>query len=355
MRALEQVLLANSLADWLSALGIALGIIAAFWILKQFMIRRLAAYARTTPTRVDDFVADNFAATRLLLLVPLTLYVAAQVHTLPVRTEVLIGQVAVIVLLLQSAIWGHQFSESWMRHTLWAKRAEDPASVSTVSMLGFLTRLGLWSFALLLVLDNLGFNITAPLTGLGIGGIAVALAAQNVLGDLLASISIVHDRPFEVGDFIAVNDHLGTVEYIGLKTTRVRSLSGEQIVFSNTGLHNSRIRNFKRMHGWRAPVAFGVVSQTPTGLRRFHSWHARASRHRRKRASTVRTSRSTATRRCFSRRCTSYSIPITTSTWTYTRRCCSISFVASATSRLPIRRAHSTSARLCLPRPATQE
>ncbi|HJW81049.1 MAG TPA: mechanosensitive ion channel family protein [Acidiferrobacterales bacterium] len=263
MRALEQVLLANTLADWLSALGIAIGAFAAFWILKRSVIRRFAVYAQTTPTRVDDFLAAAFAATRLLLLAPLALFAAVQVLTLPVRAEHAVSQLTVIALLLQSAIWGHHFIASWMRHTLRVKRAEDAASASTAAVLGFLARLGLWSLALLLALDNLGFNITALLTGLGIGGVAVALAAQNILGDLFASLSIVLDRPFVVGDFIVVGDQLGTVEYIGLKTTRVRSLSGEQIVFSNTDLLKSRIRNYKRMHERRVPFTFGVVYQTP--------------------------------------------------------------------------------------------
>lgn len=263
MRALEQVLLANTLADWLSALGIALGAFTAFWILKRSVIRRFAAYAQTTPTRADDFLAATFAATRLLLLAPLALYIAAQALTLPVRAVHVVSQLTVIAMLLQSAIWGHHFIDSWMRHTLRVKRTEDAAGASTVAVLGFLARLGLWSIALLLALDNLGFNITALLTGLGIGGVAVALAAQNILGDLFASMSIVLDRPFVVGDFIVVGDLLGTVEYIGLKTTRVRSLSGEQIVFSNTDLLNSRIRNYQRLHERRVPFTFGVVYQTP--------------------------------------------------------------------------------------------
>jgi small-conductance mechanosensitive channel len=124
-------------------------------------------------------------------------------------------------------------------------------------------RLAVWSLVLLLALDNLGFNITALLAGMGIGGIAVALAAQNILGDLFASLSIVLDKPFVVGDFIVVGEQLGTVEYIGLKTTRIRSLGGEQIVFSNTDLLGSRIRNYKRMQERRVVFGFGVVYQTP--------------------------------------------------------------------------------------------
>jgi len=266
MQALEQILLDNTIADWASALGIALGTLVGLRILHRFVIRRLAAYARTTATPLDDIAADTLAATRLLLLVPLALYAAAQVVTLPVRAERVLGQLAVVTLLLQAAIWGHHFIDSWTRHTLRVKRTEDAASTSTVAVLAFLARLGLWSFVLLLALDNLGFNITALLTGLGIGGVAVALAAQNILGDLFASMSIVLDKPFVVGDFIVVGEQLGTVEYIGLKTTRLRSLSGEQIVFSNADLLNSRIHNYKRMTERRVLFSFGVVYQTPADL-----------------------------------------------------------------------------------------
>lgn len=121
----------------------------------------------------------------------------------------------------------------------------------------------LWSVIVLLTLDNLGFDVTALVAGLGIGGVAVALAVQKILGDLFASLSIVLDKPFVIGDFIIVGEHLGTVEHIGLKTTRIRSLSGEQLIFSNSDLLGSRIRNFKRMYERRVVFTIGVVYQTP--------------------------------------------------------------------------------------------
>jgi small-conductance mechanosensitive channel len=121
----------------------------------------------------------------------------------------------------------------------------------------------LWSIVLLLALDNLGIDVTALVTGLGIGGIAVALAAQNILGDLFASLTIVLDKPFVLKDFLIVNEFLGTVEHIGLKTTRLRSLTGEELVFSNADLLNSRIRNYGRMFERRVVCSLGVVYQTP--------------------------------------------------------------------------------------------
>lgn len=127
----------------------------------------------------------------------------------------------------------------------------------------FFGRLALWAAVLLLVLDNLGVQVTTLLAGLGIGGVAVALALQSILGDLFASVSILVDKPFEIGDFIIVGDLMGTVEHIGLKSTRVRSLSGEQIIFGNTDLLGSRIRNFKRMYERRVVFSIGVTYDTP--------------------------------------------------------------------------------------------
>jgi small-conductance mechanosensitive channel len=124
-------------------------------------------------------------------------------------------------------------------------------------------RVVLWAVVMLLVLDNLGIDITALVAGLGIGGIAVALAVQNILGDLFASLSIVLDKPFVVGDFLVVDDCLGSVEYVGLKTTRLRSLSGEQLVISNADLLKSRLRNYGRMYERRVLFALGVTYQTP--------------------------------------------------------------------------------------------
>jgi small-conductance mechanosensitive channel len=120
-----------------------------------------------------------------------------------------------------------------------------------------------WSVGLLFLIDNLGYDITTLVAGLGIGGIAIALAAQTILGDLFSYLVIFFDKPFEIGDFIIVDDKLGTVEYIGIKTTHVRTLGGEQLIFSNTDLTNSRVHNYKRMQERRVVFQFGVTYDTP--------------------------------------------------------------------------------------------
>lgn len=155
--------------------------------------------------------------------------------------------------------------------THWVNRAvrykleeeKDAASATTLNAVAFLGKIALWTVALLLALDNLGVDITALVTGLGIAGIAVALALQNILSDLFASIAIVVDKPFLVGDYIVVGEMRGTVQRIGLKTTRIRSLTGEQVVIANSELLRQRIHNFKQMQERRATFSFGVVYETP--------------------------------------------------------------------------------------------
>ena len=139
----------------------------------------------------------------------------------------------------------------------------DAASVTMILTLGSLGKVAIWATAALMAAVSMGQPITPLIAGLGIGGIAVALAAQNILGDLFASVSIVLDKPFVLGDFIIVDDKMGSIEYIGLKTTRLRSLSGEQLVFSNTDLLKSRIHNYKRMRERRVLFTIGATYDTP--------------------------------------------------------------------------------------------
>ncbi len=148
-----------------------------------------------------------------------------------------------------------------------ARNADEELSAERASAartIGIVIKAVLWTVGLLFVLNNMGVNITAAVAGLGVGGVAVALAAQAILGDAFSSFAIYLDKPFVVGDFIIVGDHLGVVEHVGIKTTRVKSLQGEQLVFSNTDLTSSRIQNFKKMEQRRVPFTIGVTYQTPS-------------------------------------------------------------------------------------------
>jgi small-conductance mechanosensitive channel len=160
---------------------------------------------------------------------------------------------------MQVAIWGDVGLRAW-RDQL--RRDQDIARRNSSSVLGFILRLTPWVIVFLMVLDNFGVNITALVASLGVGGIAVALAVQNILGDLFASLSIMLDKPFEIGDFIIVGDVLGSVEHIGLKTTRLRALGGEELIFSNADMLKSRIRNFRGVTERRSLTRLGVTYGT---------------------------------------------------------------------------------------------
>ena len=164
---------------------------------------------------------------------------------------------------MQVAIWGFYVIKNWRQIYLDQRVKKDPSSSAALGLLFTAVQVTFLIVLVLIGLSNLGVDITALLAGLGVGGIAVALAAQNILGDLLASLSIVLDKPFVVGDFIVAGSEKGTVEHIGIKTTRLRSLSGEELIFSNKDLLESRVQNFKRMWVRRVVQSFVVVYSTP--------------------------------------------------------------------------------------------
>lgn len=201
---------------------------------------------------------------RLFMLIT-AIFAAGYVLALPVAAHDFLRSLFVIAFVLQVAVWATVLATEWV--TSYAADRVNHGSVSgAATIINFIVRTALWSIAVLLILDNLGFDITTLIAGLGVGGIAIGLAAQNILGDLFASLSIVFDKPFEIGDFIISGDYMGTVERIGLKTTRLRSLSGEQIVISNADLLSSRVRNYKRMAERRVVFSIGVTYGTPADV-----------------------------------------------------------------------------------------
>jgi len=259
---LDQVYFQNSVKQWLYAIGIFIGTFIVLRVVLSIIRGRLKKLSQKTKTDIDDLIVHLLEKVKFFFLFFISIYVASFFLTLPPNLSSIIGKIIIIVFLLQGAIWGNSIIRYWVDRYKKQKMTEDAASVTTFTALGFVLQLVLWSVILLLILDNLGVDITTLVAGLGVGGIAIALAVQSILGDLFASLSIVMDKPFVIGDFIIVDNFLGSVEHIGLKTTRLRSLSGEQLVFSNTDLLKSRIRNYKRMYERRVLFAIGVVYQT---------------------------------------------------------------------------------------------
>jgi len=263
MELLGKIYLGNSIQSWLVALVIFMVTFLVIKSVQAVVVHRLSRLAEKTTTHIDDLFVYIFKSTKTFIIIAGSAYIACGVITLKPSYEALWLKVVILMLILQGGFWANAGIRFWFDHNIQKRMDQDSASVTTISLLGFMARVSLWVIVLLLLLDNLGVNITGLVAGLGIGGIAVALAVQNILGDLLASLSIVLDKPFVVGDFIVVDSLMGTIEHIGLKTTRIRSLSGEQLIFSNNDLLKSRVRNYKRMSERRILFGFGVIYQTP--------------------------------------------------------------------------------------------
>lgn len=248
------------------AAGTFLVVMAVVILLKWLVIHRLSRLASKTETEFDDSLIETARRTRLWLLMFPAAYLASNQLDLTDKAVMLVQAAATLALLVQIGMWVIGFMEAWFTRSQQKKMETDAAAATSLAVMRFIGKLVVWAVILLMALDNLGVDITALIAGLGVGGIAVALAVQNILGDLFASLSIVIDKPFVIGDFIVVDDYAGTVEAIGLKTTRLRSISGEQIVFSNNDLLKTRVRNYKRMRERRIVFSFGVLYQTPADL-----------------------------------------------------------------------------------------
>lgn len=260
---MEYVLFGNTLLAWATALGVAAAAMLCMAGGRKFAAGRLAALSARTDTRIDDIALLVLGSTYFAFIALIAVYLGSLMLQLPAQTELILSRLAVAALLVQAALWGDRAIRAWRSLSQTERGGHgNHGGVSSVGTLFFMARLTLWVVVVLMVLDNMGVNITTLVASLGVGGIAVALAVQNILGDLFASLSIVLDKPFVVGDFIVVGDALGTVEYIGVKTTRLRALGGEQIIFSNAELLKSRIHNQQRMQTRRAVFGIGVTYQS---------------------------------------------------------------------------------------------
>lgn len=254
----------NSLRGWLIAAAAVLIAILALTILRRALVARMGKVAARTTTPFDDLVVELVRRTRWYFITAVAIEFGTRFITLRPRVDARVGRGVLLFAVLQIGVWGNGVVDFWVARFARRRAAEaDTGSPTTVAALGYAARAVLWAIVLAMLLRVFGFNITALVTGLGIGGVAIALAVQNVLGDLFAALAIVLDRPFVIGDSIGVDNISGTVEHIGLKTTRLRSSTGEQIVMSNGELLKSRIRNYKRMIERRVAFTVDVTYDTP--------------------------------------------------------------------------------------------
>jgi len=263
---LNQTYFGNTIEAYAIALGIFILGILILTIFKKIILSRLKKWSETTETKLDDLLIKGIEKSILPVLYLIIFYLAVDYLSLPPSVEKAIGIGAVILI----TFFVIRLITSTIKYALAAyvksKSPEEEDADRRLRQIKGITLIFnfiIWVVGFVFLLDNLGFEISAVIAGLGIGGIAIALAAQAILGDLFSYFVIFFDRPFEIGDFVNLGgEFVGTIEYIGIKTTRIRSLSGEQIVASNTDLTNSRVRNFKRMERRRVVFRLGVVYQT---------------------------------------------------------------------------------------------
>lgn len=257
----------NSVQSYLVAAGVLVAILLVVRVARAIIVKRVGRMAERTETRLDDILVRMVSATKMWLTLFVALYAASLFLVLPPELAAKVHTAAVIALLVQIGVWSTAAIGATVRRLREKKLAQgDTAGIGILSMIGFFGQLVAWVVLALLILDNLGVNVTALVAGLGIGGIAIALAVQNVLQDVFASISIMLDRPFEIGDTIFVDTMVGTVQHIGIKTTRVKSVDGEELVFANADLLKSRIRNMRRMQERRVVFVLRVSYATPVDV-----------------------------------------------------------------------------------------
>ncbi|MBN2095931.1 mechanosensitive ion channel family protein [Candidatus Peregrinibacteria bacterium] len=258
----------NAVWDYVIALGIFIGLLIVFKIFELIILSRLRNWADKTKTILDDYLVKIIEDIPGIFYGYIALYVALQ----PLIVPLIIVKITNALLIILIFYWGTRAASElieYLLHRAALKKGQSPEKTSSYFAITLVIKIVLWSVGLLLILSNLGVDITALVASLGIGGIAIALALQNILSDLFSSFSIYFDKPFEIGDYVVVGAHSGTVKKIGLKTTRIQALQGEEIVISNHELTSTRIQNFKKMKKRRIVFGFGVVyGTTPTKLKK---------------------------------------------------------------------------------------
>lgn len=258
----NEVLWGNTIKDWLIAVVIIAISILLLRLVKTIVLVQLKKWSKNTNTTIDDFFVASIERSVLPFFYILCVYFGFSYLSLGVRTE----NVLRIALLVAATFFAIRLITSVISYLVENfTRSQKDAEMKKKQARGIVVIVNIivWIIGIVFLIDNLGYDITTLVAGLGIGGIAIALAAQAILGDLFSYFIIFFDKPFEIGDFIIIGDKMGSVEYIGIKSTRIRALSGEQLIVSNTDLTNSRVQNYKRMETRRVVFSIGVLYETP--------------------------------------------------------------------------------------------
>lgn len=257
---LQRHYLGAPVQSWMIGLGISCVVALSLIVARGVLLGRVRRLGNGSPSALDDFFVSLTSSLRSLFFVALGLWVASEYVQFAAWLQHDLRVGVTLLTLLQVGLSMQAAIGAVARN--WSGSGVPGEAKMAASATAFLASLAIWAILIVSGLSVLGFQISALLAGLGVGGVAAALAVQNILGDVFASLSIYFDRPFHIGDFIVVGEEMGSVERIGLRTTRVRSLSGEEIVFGNGDLTKSRLRNFRRMEQRRVEFGFGVDYDT---------------------------------------------------------------------------------------------
>lgn len=262
---LEQILATeyygNLGSEYLIALGVFFATILGFWVFKNYLLHVLAKAATKSQTKIDDQIIEILNHVPKVVYIVLGIFVSTRTLQMPQWLSNSFWYLLLIAGIYYVVKVAQLFVDLGIEHM--SKRGEEETQASLLNMLGRIIKGVLWAIAILVILANFGVEITPLIAGMGIGGLAIAFAFQNILEDLFSSFSIYFDEPFEVGDFIIVGDDMGVVKYIGLKTTRLTTLQGQELVISNRELTSTRINNYKRMEKRRIAFSIGVEYGTP--------------------------------------------------------------------------------------------
>ena len=252
--------------DALIAFGITIAAMVALYALRWALARGVERLPSTDDVSIAAMAQRIVKRFRGYFIFAIALYITDTIVPLPDAARGFISVLLVVTGVLQLAEWVQEISTSVVRRNVRRSSSDASTLASAVNIIKWFVTVAIWSIAALLILDNVGADVSALIAGLGIGGIAVGLAAQGMFRDLFSSLSIIFDKPFQVGDTIRYGSTWGTVEDIGLKTTRIRAKHGEQIIISNTQLLDQEIHNMKRMARRRIETGFGVIYQTSPDL-----------------------------------------------------------------------------------------
>lgn len=260
----ELQFLGNSLRQWSLALGTAAGVYLVLRLLRGIFRRRVKGMSEQK--KHDRIMLFNRLLTDMngIFIAALAIQAGSQWLVLPEAAADVIRIAVLMVALYQGGLWVVALVEYGLNRRFRPSAEDDAARRTTINALGIIAKIVVWTFVILIGLENLpNVDVTSLIAGLGIGGIAIGLALQSILGDMFSSLTIALDKPFVLGDSIAVGEFSGTIEHVGLKSTRIRAFSGEQLIFSNSDLLDSRIRNYKRMEQRRVVFTLRVVFDTP--------------------------------------------------------------------------------------------